>query len=91
MSLLSYNQISHKIIKKLKDAFLLEDYGLKERRVKIHDAIHDMALWLYGECGKEKNKVLVYNDVYRLKEALEIPKLNLMSRSSLNFWCVPIS
>ena len=73
----------HKIIKKLKHACLLESCGSKEQRVKMHDVIHDMALWLYCECGKEKNKILVYNDVCRLKEAQEILELKETEKMSL--------
>ena len=50
-----------KIIKTLKHACLLESGGSRETRVKIHDVIRDMALWLYGEHGVKKNKILVYN------------------------------
>ena len=73
----------HKIIKKLKHACLLESCSSKEQRVKMHDVIHDMALWLYCECGKEKNKILVYNDVCRLKEAQEILELKETEKMSL--------
>ena len=78
----AHNQ-GYKIIKKLKDACLLESGGLKERRVKMHDVIHDMALWLYGDCGKEKNKILAYRDISRLKQAQEIPKLKETEKMSL--------
>ncbi|RVW87942.1 putative disease resistance protein [Vitis vinifera] len=37
-----------------------------------------------GECGKKKNKTLVYNDVSRLKEAQEIPNLKVAEKMS--FW-----
>ncbi|XP_034696126.1 probable disease resistance protein At1g61300 [Vitis riparia] len=74
----------HKIVKKLKHACLLESCGLRERRVKMHDVIHDMALWLYCECGKEKIKILVYNDVFRLKEAVEI--LELKDAEKMALW-----
>ncbi|WJZ94671.1 hypothetical protein VitviT2T_013510 [Vitis vinifera] len=73
----------HEIIKKLKHACLLEGCGSKEQRVKMHDVIHDMALWLYCECGKEKNKILVYNNLSRLKEAQEISKLKKTEKMSL--------
>ncbi|KAJ9693170.1 hypothetical protein PVL29_012071 [Vitis rotundifolia] len=73
----------YKIIKKLKHACLLESCGSREKRVKMHDVIHDMALWLDGECGKKKNKILVYNDVSRLKEAQEIPNLKVVEKLSL--------
>ncbi|KAJ9692445.1 hypothetical protein PVL29_011485 [Vitis rotundifolia] len=73
----------HKIVKKLKHACLLESYGLREKRVVMHDVIRDMALWLYGECGKEKNKILVYDDVFRLKEAAEISELKETEKMSL--------
>ncbi|KAJ9692438.1 hypothetical protein PVL29_011479 [Vitis rotundifolia] len=73
----------HKIVKKLKHACLLESYDLREKRVVMHDVIRDMALWLYGECGKKKNKILVYDDVFRLKEAAEILELKETERMSL--------
>ena len=73
----------HKIIKRLKHACLLESCGSKEIRVRMHDVIHDMTLWLYGECGKKKNKILVYNDVSRLEEAQEIQELEETEKMSV--------
>ncbi|KAJ9692430.1 hypothetical protein PVL29_011472 [Vitis rotundifolia] len=73
----------HKIVKTLKHACLLESHGLRENWVKMHDVIRGMALWLYGECGKEKNKILVYNDVFRMKEAAEISELKETERMAL--------
>ncbi|WJZ94634.1 hypothetical protein VitviT2T_013474 [Vitis vinifera] len=72
-----------KIIKTLKHACLLEGCGSRERRVKIHDVIRDMALWLYGEHGVKKNKILVYNKVARLDEVQETSKLKETERISL--------
>ncbi|KAL6333967.1 hypothetical protein AAG906_000018 [Vitis piasezkii] len=43
----------HKVIGNLKHACLLES-GESEKRVKMHDVIRDMALWLACECGVEK-------------------------------------
>ncbi|WJZ94654.1 hypothetical protein VitviT2T_013493 [Vitis vinifera] len=51
--------------------------------VKMHDLIRDMALWLYSECGMEKNKVLVCNKVSGLKEVQEISKWKEAERMSL--------
>ena len=48
----------HKVIGNLKHACLLES-GESEKRVKMHDVIRDMALWLACECGAEKKKFLV--------------------------------
>ncbi|XP_034695583.1 disease resistance protein RPS5-like [Vitis riparia] len=49
----------HKIIEDLKNACLLEvGDGFKEC-IKMHDVIHDMALWIGQECGKKINKILV--------------------------------
>ena len=73
----------HKIVNKLKHACLLESCDSKEQRVKMHDVIYDMVLWLYCECGKEKNKILVYNDVCRLTEAQEILELKETKKMSL--------
>ncbi|RVW34120.1 putative disease resistance protein [Vitis vinifera] len=61
----------------------ISELRFKRKTVKMHDVIHDMALWLYGECGKEKNKILVDNDVSRLKEAQEIPKMKEVEKMSL--------
>ncbi|RVW23563.1 putative disease resistance protein [Vitis vinifera] len=73
--------------KKLKHASLLESYGLREKNVVMHDVIRDMVLWLYGECGKEKNKILVYNDGFRLKEAVEILELKDVRRCIVGSEC----
>ena len=73
----------HKIIKKLKHACLLESCGSRKQNITMHDVIHDMALWLSCECGEEKNKILVYNDVSKLKEPQEIPKLKETEKMSL--------
>ncbi|RVW23571.1 Disease resistance protein RPS5 [Vitis vinifera] len=72
-----------KIINTLKHACLLESCGSKENRVKIHDVIRDMALWLYGEHGVKKNKILVYNKVARLDEDQETSKLKETEKISL--------
>ncbi|RVW34089.1 putative disease resistance protein [Vitis vinifera] len=72
-----------KIIKTLKHACLLESGGSRETRVKIHDVIRDMALWLYGEHGVKKNKILVYNKVARLDEDQETSKLKETEKISL--------
>ncbi|KAL6334224.1 hypothetical protein AAG906_007471 [Vitis piasezkii] len=72
-----------KIIKTLKHACLLESCGSRERKVKIHDVIRDMALWLYGEHGVKKNKILVYNKVARLDEDQETSKLKETEKISL--------
>ncbi|WJZ94636.1 hypothetical protein VitviT2T_013476 [Vitis vinifera] len=74
----------YKIIKKLRHTCLLESCGSREKRVKTHDVVCDMALWLYGECGKKKNKIVVYDDVFRLKEATEI--LELKETEKMSFW-----
>ncbi|XP_039137132.1 disease resistance protein RFL1-like, partial [Dioscorea cayenensis subsp. rotundata] len=48
------------LIAKLNEACLLElDYDFTEDYVKLHDVIHDMALWIVSECGKKKNKWIV--------------------------------
>ncbi|RVW23561.1 Disease resistance protein RPS2 [Vitis vinifera] len=70
-----------KIINNLKHACLLE--SCHDEMVKMHDLIRDMALWLYSECGMEKNKVLVCNKVSGLKEVQEISKWKEAERMSL--------
>ncbi|KAJ9692428.1 hypothetical protein PVL29_011470 [Vitis rotundifolia] len=72
-----------KIIKTLQHACLLESCGSAFIRVKIHDVIRDMALWLYGEHGVKKNKILVYNKVARLDEDQETSKLKEAEKISL--------
>ncbi|KAJ9673013.1 hypothetical protein PVL29_026335 [Vitis rotundifolia] len=50
------------IIESLKDACLLENGTspfIEEEYLKMHDVIHDMALWLACEKGKKKNKFVV--------------------------------
>ncbi|KAJ9692433.1 hypothetical protein PVL29_011474 [Vitis rotundifolia] len=64
-------------------ACLLENCGSRERKVKIHDVIRDMALWLYSEHGVKKNKILVYNKVARLDEDQETSKLKKTEKISL--------
>ena len=50
------------IIESLKDACLLENGTspfIEDEDLKMHDVIHDMALWLACEKGKKKNKFVV--------------------------------
>ncbi|RVW77618.1 putative disease resistance protein [Vitis vinifera] len=70
-----------KIINNLKHACLWR--VANDEMVKMHDLIRDMALWLYSECGMEKNKVLVCNKVSGLKEVQEISKWKEAERMSL--------
>ncbi|WKA06396.1 hypothetical protein VitviT2T_024297 [Vitis vinifera] len=74
----------YKIIKKLKQACLLESCGSKEKRVKMHDVIHDMVLWLESECGKKKNKFSLNSDDFWLKESQEI--LDLKTANKMSLW-----
>ncbi|XP_039118749.1 putative disease resistance protein At4g10780 [Dioscorea cayenensis subsp. rotundata] len=65
----------YSLIAKLHEACLLElvVYSLVEDYVKLHDVIHDMALWIVSECGKKKNKWIVggSNDDLRQFSKLE--------------------
>ncbi|KAH7665943.1 P-loop containing nucleoside triphosphate hydrolase protein [Dioscorea alata] len=54
----------YSLIAKLNEACLLElEFGVglfdDEDYVKLHDVIHDMALWIVSEYGKKKNKWIV--------------------------------
>ena len=53
----------HKIIEELKNASLLEERDGFKESIKIHDVIHDMALWIGHECGTRMNKILVCESV----------------------------
>ncbi|KAL5721743.1 mitogen-activated protein kinase kinase [Ranunculus cassubicifolius] len=49
----------HNIIGSLKAACLLESGDDEENRVKMHDVVRDLALWVARECGEKRNKFLV--------------------------------
>ncbi|XP_039120395.1 disease resistance protein SUMM2-like [Dioscorea cayenensis subsp. rotundata] len=52
----------YSLIRKLNEVCLLEleyDFDSNEDYVKLHDVIHDMALWIFSECGEKKNKLIV--------------------------------
>ncbi|KAL5698096.1 hypothetical protein ACHQM5_029175 [Ranunculus cassubicifolius] len=51
------------IIGSLKAACLLENSRYGEDYVKIHDIVHDLALWITRECGEKKSKILVEANV----------------------------
>ncbi|XP_051116969.1 probable disease resistance protein At5g63020 [Andrographis paniculata] len=57
------------IIKSLKAASLLED-GESEEYVKMHDVIHDMALWISGGSKTSVNRYLVIDHVDVLETQL---------------------
>ena len=64
----------HKIIEDRKNACLLEaGDGFKEC-IKMHDVIHDMALWIAQECGNRINKTLVCESVGKIR--VSFPQIN---------------
>ncbi|MED6132853.1 hypothetical protein PIB30_022766 [Stylosanthes scabra] len=71
------------VIEKLKLSCLLEDatnwnYGVE--MIKMHDVIRDMALWLWRDEDKNKEKVVVENEAFRI---IEPEKLNIVERISV--------
>ncbi|KAJ9673023.1 hypothetical protein PVL29_026345 [Vitis rotundifolia] len=73
------------IIESLKDACLLENGTppfIEEEYLKMHDVIHDMAMWLACEKGKKKNKFVVEYRV-ELIRAHEVKEWRNTQRISL--------
>ncbi|XP_058074778.1 disease resistance protein RPS5-like [Magnolia sinica] len=74
----------HDIIGRLKAACLLESGSDEKTKVKLHDVICDLALWIASECGEKKKRYLVKAgiglrhapDVERWKEAERISLMN---------------
>ncbi|EHA8588945.1 disease resistance protein SUMM2 [Cocos nucifera] len=60
----------HYHIRTLEGACLLEPCADKER-VRMHDVIRDLALWIASDCGRKKNKWLVQAGV-GLTEAMDV-------------------
>ncbi|XP_038976662.1 probable disease resistance protein At5g63020 [Phoenix dactylifera] len=60
----------HEYIRILEGVCLLEPSEY-EGRVKMHDVIRDLALWIASDCGQKKNKWLVQAGV-GLKEAIDV-------------------
>ncbi|CBI36249.3 unnamed protein product, partial [Vitis vinifera] len=75
----------HKIIEDLKNASLLEEGDGFKECIKMHDVIHDMALWIGQECGKKMNKILVYESLGRV-EAERVTSWKEAERISLWGW-----
>lgn len=69
------------IIKTLKHACLLESCGSNDRSYKMHDSIRDLALWLFGECGRKKNKILACNRVQGLWKNSKLKETENLSLS----------
>ncbi|XP_073101220.1 probable disease resistance protein At5g63020 [Elaeis guineensis] len=60
----------HDHIRILEEACLLEPSADKER-VRMHDVIRDLGLWIASDCGRKKNKWLVQAGV-GLREATDV-------------------
>ncbi|OMO66831.1 hypothetical protein COLO4_30338 [Corchorus olitorius] len=81
------------IIGTLKLAYLLETDESKQC-VRMHDIVHDMAMWLARDQGRKKNKVLLtesgritHQDLHKWKEANWISLMG--SRSTVNIDNLP--
>ncbi|XP_057416277.1 probable disease resistance protein At5g63020 [Lotus japonicus] len=77
------------IIEKLKLSCLLEEGGVEFvfateywRRVKMHDVIRDMALWISRDRDQNKDKVLVQEEALALSE-IDSERLNLVEKISI--------
>ncbi|XP_034680452.1 disease resistance protein RFL1-like isoform X1 [Vitis riparia] len=75
----------HKIIEDLKNACLLEEGDGFKECIKMHDVIHDMALWIGQECGKKMNKILVRESLGHV-EAERVTSWKEAERISLWGW-----
>ena len=75
----------HKIIEDLKNACLLEEGDGFKECIKMHDVIHDMALWIGQECGKKVNKILVCESLGHV-EAERVTSWKEAKRISLWGW-----
>ncbi|KAJ9682721.1 hypothetical protein PVL29_018617 [Vitis rotundifolia] len=75
----------HKIIEDLKNACLLEGADGFKECIKMHDVIHDMALWIGQECGKKMNKILVRESLGHV-EAERVTSWKEAERISLWGW-----
>ncbi|KAL6334263.1 hypothetical protein AAG906_014661 [Vitis piasezkii] len=75
----------HKIIEDLKNACLLEEGDGFKECIKMHDVIHDMALWIAQECGKKVNKILVSESLGQV-EAERVTSWKEAKRISLWGW-----
>ncbi|RVW28692.1 putative disease resistance protein [Vitis vinifera] len=75
----------HKIIEDLKNASLLEEGDGFKECIKMHDVIHDMALWIGQECGKKMNKILVCESLGHV-EAERVTSWKEAERISLWGW-----
>ncbi|KAL6333968.1 hypothetical protein AAG906_000019 [Vitis piasezkii] len=75
----------HKIIEDLKNACLLEEGGGFKECIKMHDVIHDMALWIGQECGKKVNKISVCESLGHV-EAERVTSWKEAERISLWGW-----
>ena len=87
----AFNQ-GHHIIEHLKTVCLFENDGFD--RVKMHDVIRDMALWLASEYRGNKNIILVEEvdtmEVHQVSKAKEAQRIYL-STSSLEELTIPPS
>ncbi|KAJ9682722.1 hypothetical protein PVL29_018618 [Vitis rotundifolia] len=75
----------YKIIEDLKNACLLEE-GNGFKCIKMHDVIHDMALWIGRECGKRMNNILACEslgvvDPERVTNWKEAERISLWGRN----------
>ncbi|KAL6333960.1 hypothetical protein AAG906_000011 [Vitis piasezkii] len=76
----------YKIIEDLKNACLLEEGDGFKECIKMHDVIHDMALWIGRECGDKMNKIWVCEslglvDAERVTKWKEAETISLWGRN----------
>ncbi|PKU65567.1 disease resistance protein SUMM2 [Dendrobium catenatum] len=59
----------HALIGGLQAACLLELGHNKDREVKMHDVVRDLALWIASDCGERQNRFIVISDVTSSKDS----------------------
>lgn len=74
----------HFLIGELQAACLLELGDDKEREVKMHDVVRDLALWIASECGQKPDRFIVFSSVFASDDTqTEVERISLV-RSDLS-------
>ncbi|XP_020577982.1 probable disease resistance protein At1g12280, partial [Phalaenopsis equestris] len=74
----------HALIGGLQAACLLEPGDNKDREVKMHDVVRDLALWISSDCGEKPNRFIVLSGVIASEDSQrEVERISLV-RSDLS-------
>lgn len=86
----------HALIGGLQAACLLELGDNKEREVKMHDVVRDLALWIASDCGEKPNRFIVLSSVFasddtqREVETISFVRSDLSDTSGLPANCTKL-